>query len=259
MPARKTGDWQVQKANETSSRVVVITGAAGGIGKELTRAFLAQDFKVGAMDLREPALKTLSDELQSDRLLTIAMDVTKQQEILDSFRQVIQRLGQPAVLVNVAGTNLVQDSLQMTEADWNRILALNLTGTFFCTQAALPYMLRRSYGRIINLSSIFGIRGQARQAVYSASKAGVIGLTRALAVEFADKGITVNAVAPVATLTERVRALPKDFLNEQLSHIPMGRFGSTDDVVHTVLFLASEGGSFYTGQTFSPNGGDTMP
>ena len=187
------------------------------------------------------------------------MDVTKQQEILDSFRQVIQRLGQPAVLVNVAGTNLVQDSLQMTEADWNRILALNLTGTFFCTQAALPYMLRRSYGRIINLSSIFGIRGQARQAVYSASKAGVIGLTRALAVEFADKGITVNAVAPVATLTERVRALPKDFLNEQLSHIPMGRFGSTDDVVHTVLFLASEGGSFYTGQTFSPNGGDTMP
>ena len=242
-----------------TATVAVVTGAGGGIGSATAAALIQDGFTVAALDISEDNLAKLSADVGSDRLWTGQLDVTDSAAVRAAFATVAAEVGTPTRLVCIAGTNRILPLLDTTEEEWDYLIDLNLKGTFLTCQAAVPYMLEAGEGRIVTMSSIFGIRGQEWEAAYSSAKAGIIGLTRSIAMEFAFNNITANALAPVMTLTPRVAALPKDFQAMQLARIPMGRYSTIDEVVATIRFLFSDGGGFYSGQTFSPNGGDTMP
>jgi 3-oxoacyl-[acyl-carrier protein] reductase len=239
------------------TKVAAVTGAAGGLGRATVAMLLADGWDVAALDLDPDGVPDL--EGATGRLMRRRLDVTDAADVAAAIDEVVATLGDLDALVTIAGTNRLALLEDTTEELWDLLLDLNLKGTFLTCRAAVPSLRRRGGGRIVTMSSIFGIRGQERQVAYSASKAGVVGLTRALARELAPDDITVNALAPVMTLTPRVAGLPEDFKAQQLSRVPMGRYGTVDDVVGTIRFLLSDAGAFYTGQTFSANGGDTMP
>lgn len=238
--------------------VVVVTGGAGGIGTTMAEYLIADGYRVVALDRDEAGLGALSDRLDG-RVATRVADATDEASVHEAFVSIASEVGPPYSLINLAGTNLVATIEETSLADFQRILTLSLTTTFLCSRAVIPYMRELGRGRIVNTSSIFGIRGETQEVAYSTAKAGIIGFTRALAMDLATSGITVNAVAPVATLTPRVAGFDPKFLERQLAQIPMGRFGETRDIAATVRFLLSDEADFFTGQVFSANGGDTMP
>lgn len=243
-----------------TGQVAVVTGGGRGIGKSISIALAKEGVNVVIVGTNlEIAIET-SLELQKMGVRSIAVqgDVSVFKDVKDVFGKTIDEFGKVDILVNNAG--ITQDSLiiRMKDEEWDRVIDVNLKGTFLCCREAIKVMLKQKYGRIVNISSIVGFMGNIGQANYSASKAGIIGLTKTTAKEYANRGITVNAVAPGFITTSMTESIPENIKSEMLRSIPMGRFGNPDDVASAVVFLASPEAGYITGQVLHVNGGMYM-
>jgi 3-oxoacyl-[acyl-carrier protein] reductase len=242
-------------------RVAVVTGGARGIGRSIVEklAFLGADVVIADMliDLAEEAAIVIS-KLTQRTLIALEVNVAEGKSASELIDQTIKRLGKVDILVNNAGITRDTLILRMEEDDWDAVLDVNLKGVFNCSKAAIRPMMKQRYGRIVNISSVSGQAGQAGQTNYSASKAGVIGFTKALAREVASRQITVNAVAPGFIPTYLTNDLPEDLKNSILSATPAGRMGKPEEIAAAVAFLASEEASYITGQVLAVDGGMAM-
>jgi len=248
--------------NRDTKRVVVVTGGSRGIGRAIGLRMADSDtriyFNYSARDSRdaEETVKLIEDAGGS--AWGTRVNVASQQDVQDFFKKIAEECGRMDVLVNNAGVTIDGLLVRMKEEDWDRVLAINLKGAFHCIQAVAKIMMKQRAGRIINMASVVGVMGNAGQANYVASKAGLIGLTKTTARELAPRGITVNAVAPGFIDTPMTARLPEKVKKAMVAQIPMGRLGQSEDVAEMVAFLASEKASYITGQVIHVNGGMYM-
>ncbi|HEX6988202.1 MAG TPA: 3-oxoacyl-[acyl-carrier-protein] reductase [Bacillota bacterium] len=244
-----------------SERVALVTGASRGIGRAIALALAAEGAAVAVNYARSQAAAQEVVDLirqQGGRAEAFQADVADAEQVDALVAGVEAALGQVDVLVNNAG--IARDGLlmRMTPEAWNEVLSTNLTAAYRTTRAVLRGMIRRRFGRIINVTSVAGITGNAGQANYAAAKAGLIGFTKSLAREVGSRGITVNAVAPGVIDTDMTAALDEEWKRRMLDQIALGRFGTPDDVAGAVVFLASDAAGYITGQTLVIDGGLTM-
>jgi 3-oxoacyl-[acyl-carrier protein] reductase len=241
--------------------VAVITGAGQGIGREIAIAFSMRDTQVVIADRHgENALK-VKDEIQNagKTASAIEVDVSSEQSVTMMIEQAFKEFGTIDVLINNAGIYPSASIEELTDESWSLVIGTNLTGAFLCSRAVVPTMLEKKKGRVINLSSTTAFRGARNGAHYAASKAGIIGFTKALALELAPTGITVNAICPGLTDTAQPRGHMTDKeLYAKKDRVPLGRIAQPRDIVGPVLFLASDKAAHITGQTVLVNGGDLM-
>src|SRR6476646_2776850 len=243
-----------------SGRVALVTGASQGIGRACALK-LAQSGATLALAARsQEKLQELAAEITGagGAATAFPLDVSDEEQIKASFKAAIARLGKIDILVNNAGITRDQLVMRMKRADWDAVLNTHLTSAYLCTQQAISSMLKQRWGRIINITSVFGQMGQAGQANYAASKAGLIGLTMAIAREVGSRSITCNAVAPGFIEAAMTAELPEDLKQNALKMIPLGRIGSSEDVANCVAFLASEEAGYITGHVLNVNGGMLM-
>jgi 3-oxoacyl-[acyl-carrier protein] reductase len=238
-------------------KVAIVTGASQGIGRHTALALAQAGAKVAVAARNEEKLATLVTEIEAagGAALAVKMDVADADQVKAGFKQVIEKFGRLDILVNNAAITRDGLSMRMKQDDWEAVLKTNLTGAHLCIQQALATMMRARAGRIINISSVVAQSGNAGQANYVAAKAGLIGLTKAVAIEIASRNITVNAVAPGFIETPMTDVLPDKVKEELKTRIPLGRMGSAREVAAAIVFLASDEAGYITGHVLNVNGG----
>jgi 3-oxoacyl-[acyl-carrier protein] reductase len=240
--------------------IALVTGAAQGIGRDIALGLAKDGADVAICDVNlESAQKTAGDiEAMGRRSLALKANVAASADVTAMIDQVVEKFGRIDVLVNNAGITRDGLILRMKEEDWDLVLSINLKGAFLCTKTALKHMTKQRSGTIINIASIVGAMGNAGQANYVASKAGLIGLTKTIAREYANRNVTANAVAPGFIDTAMTKALSDQVRADLAKQIPLGRLGSSEDVANAVRFLASPAAAYITGQVIHVNGGMYM-
>ena len=237
-------------------KVVIVTGAAQGIGKQIALDFAKNKAKVVILDLNEEGLKRTKEELDSySESVYYSVDITDSAQVGGAINKIIDKFLKVDILVNNAGITKDNLVLRLSENDWDKVLTVNLRGAFLCSKLCAKYMVKQRKGKIVNISSIIGIVGNAGQVNYSASKAGLIGLTKSLAKELGSRNICVNAVAPGYIQTKMTDSLSDKVKDQMLKKIPLNRLGSPSDVANAVLFLASDAANYVTGQVLVVDGG----
>jgi len=241
-------------------RVALVTGASQGIGHACALALARHGASIAVAARNQQKLDELVGQITAagGKASAFVMDVADEEQVKSAIKAAIGQFGKIDILVNNAGITRDQLVMRMKRADWDTVLNTNLTSAFLCIQQVIGSMLKQRWGRIINVTSVFGQMGQAGQANYAASKAGLIGLTMAMAREVASRNITCNAVAPGFIETSMTAALSDEFKQNAVKQIPLGRVGSPEDVASAVCFLASDEAAYITGQVLGVNGGLLM-
>jgi acetoacetyl-CoA reductase len=243
--------------DKNNKRVALVTGATGGLGTAMCQRLYKDGYRVvGNYRSASKAQEWQAKMKEEDFLIDLFEgDVSDFDSVSKMISQIEEKVGQIDILVNNAGVTRDKPFHKMSKDDWDTVIGSNLTSVFNCTRLVIEGMRERGYGRIINISSVNGQRGQFGQANYSAAKAGMHGFTKTLAMEVASKGITVNTISPGYIATDMVLAVREDVRNKIIEQIPLGRLGGTEEIAHLVSFLASEQASFITGANYAINGG----
>ena len=240
------------------NKVAIITGASRGIGKSISSKLLSYGCKVVLLSRKLEDLEKVKNDFNSENIKCFECDITNINQFKDVVHEVVNTWGKLDILINNAGITKDKLLLRMNESDWDNVINVNLKGCYNTIKVASNFMIRKKYGKIVNISSVIGQIGNSGQSNYAASKSAIEGLTRTLAVEFGSRNINVNCVAPGYIETDMTKNLDEKIIQEMKKNIPLNKFGLTSDISETVCFLSSDLSSFITGQVINVDGGMTI-